>query len=96
MQKRLDPETKINKLFENVFMSGAYSEFFQGGGTNFRHFSSVCFLTDLILSYLSNKNDSRGSGGMFSRKFFENLHTAMTILVLFEQFLGKVCHIFGP
>ena len=33
---------------------------------------------------------------MLSQKIFENLHTAMTILVLFEQFLRKVCHIFGP
>ena len=33
---------------------------------------------------------------MLSRKIFENLHTAMAILVLFEQFLRKVCHIFGP
>ena len=28
MQKRLDPQTGVNKPFENVFMSGAYSEFF--------------------------------------------------------------------
>ena len=35
---------------------------------------------------------------MLPRKIFENLHrpTAMAILVLFEQFLKKVSHIFGP
>ena len=33
---------------------------------------------------------------MLLRKIFQNLHTAMAILVLFEQSLGKVCHIFGP
>ena len=72
-------------------MSGAYSEFFLGGGTNFRHFFSAVFLVDLILSNISNKNDSRGgSGGMLPRKFFENLHTAMAILVLFEQFLNTM------
>ena len=43
MQRRLDPETGVNKPFEDVSMSGAYSEFFQGGGINFRHFSSVVF-----------------------------------------------------
>ena len=32
---------------------------------------------------------------MLPRKNFENLHTAMAILVLFEQVLGKVCHNFG-
>ena len=33
---------------------------------------------------------------MLSRINFENLHTAMAILVLFKQFLGKVGHIFVP
>ena len=33
---------------------------------------------------------------MLSRKIFEYLHTAMAILVLFQQFLRKVYHIFGP
>ena len=69
--------------------------FFQGGKTNFRHFSSVVFSTDLIVSSLNNKSDSRGSGGMLPRKLFENLRTAMAILVLFEQFLRKVCYNFG-
>ena len=33
---------------------------------------------------------------MLPGKFFENLHTAMAFLVLIEQLLRKVCHIFGP
>ena len=78
-------------------MSGAYSRLFQVGVTNFRHFSCVVFWTDLIFSNLSNKTDPRGSGSMLRRTFFENLHrpTTMAILVLFEQFLRKVCHLFG-
>ena len=44
MQRRLEPEMGVNKPFENVFMSGAYSEFFSGRRHyNFRHFSSVVF-----------------------------------------------------
>ena len=30
-----------------------------------------------------------GSRGMLTRKIFENFHTAVAILVLFEEFLGK-------
>ena len=96
MQRRLDLETAVNKHFENVFMSGAYSKFFSGRGHQFSSLFMRNFSTDLILSNLSNTNDSRGSGGILPRKFFKNLHTAMVILVLFEQFLRKVCHIFGP
>ena len=33
---------------------------------------------------------------MFPQKNFQNLHTAMAILVLFKQILGKARHIFGP
>ena len=37
-----------------------------------------------------------GSGGMLPRKIFENLHTAVAILVVFEKFLGKFCLNFLP
>ena len=57
MQRRLDTETGVNKPFENVFMSGVYSEFFSGKGTSFRDFSSLVFQTDSILSNWSNKYD---------------------------------------
>ena len=33
---------------------------------------------------------------MLPRKIFENLHTVMVILALFEQFSGKVCSYFLP
>ena len=33
---------------------------------------------------------------MLPRKFFENLHTLVAILALFEQFLGKFCLNFLP
>ena len=33
---------------------------------------------------------------MLPRKIFENLHTVMAILVLFEKFSGKVCSDFWP
>ena len=33
---------------------------------------------------------------MLPRKIFENLHTIMVILALFEQFSGKVCSYFWP
>ena len=33
---------------------------------------------------------------MLPRKIFENLHIVMAILVLFKQFLGKVCHFLAP
>ena len=32
-----------------------------------------------------------GSGGMLPRKNFENLHTVVVILALFEQLLVKFC-----
>ena len=31
-----------------------------------------------------------GSGGMLPRKIFENLHTVMGILALFEQFVTQI------
>ena len=33
---------------------------------------------------------------MLARKIFENLHTAITILAIFVQLLGKVCSYFWP
>ena len=33
---------------------------------------------------------------MLSRKIFENLHAVMAILVLFDEFSGKVCSYFWP
>ena len=33
---------------------------------------------------------------MLPLKIFENLHTAIAILVFFNQFLEEVCHTFRP
>ena len=66
MQRRLDPETGVNKPFKNVFMSGAYSEFFSGKGHQFSSLlmRSVFFgRFTVIFSNLSNENDSRGVRG---------------------------------
>ena len=54
------------------------------------------FPAELVLSNLSIKNDSEGSGGMLPRKIFESLHTVMAVLVLFGQFSGKISSYFWP
>ena len=60
MQRRLDPETGVNKPFENVSCQGRIQNFFQGVGTNFCHFFKRSFFSvELLLSYLSTKNDSK-------------------------------------
>ena len=40
---------------------------------------------------MKSKKISRGSGGMFSQKFFENWHAVMAILMFFEYFSAKFC-----
>ena len=78
-------------------MSGAYSEFFSGKGHQVSSlFQGQFFPGRVISSNVSNKNDFRGVRGMVPRKIFENLHTVMVILALFEQFSGKVCSYFWP
>ena len=76
--------------------SGAYSEFFLGRDQFLLLFQAYFFPAGLILNNLSTKNDSREVQSMLPRKFVENLHTVMAVLVLFEQFLGKVCSYFWP
>ena len=53
MQKRLDPETGVNKIFENVFMSGAYSEIFSGRGHQFSSLFKRSFFDRFNLSNLA-------------------------------------------
>ena len=77
MQRRLDPETGVNNLLKMFHVRGVFRIFFRKGAPIFVTFSSVLFPVDSILSNLSSKNDSRGSGSMLPRKNFENLHTAM-------------------
>ena len=66
------------------------------GAPIFDVFSSVVFSGRIILKHNENRKGLRGSGVMLPRKIFENLHTVVAILVLFEQFLGKFCLNFLP
>ena len=78
-------------------MSGTYSRnFFREGAPKFAIFSSVFFSGRITSKNIDNKKALGGSGGMFPRKFFENLHTVVAILALFEQLLGKFCLTFLP
>ena len=43
------------------------------------------------MKHIEIQKSSRGSRGMLPRKIFENSHTVVAILVLFEQFLNKFC-----
>ena len=86
----------VNKPFENVLCQGRIQNVSHGGCAKFRHVFKCFFLAELVLSNLSNKDDFRGSEGMLPRKIFENLHTEMAVLVLFEQFSGKVSLYFWP
>ena len=70
---------------------GRIQKIFQEGASKFDKFSSVFFSGRIILKHIENKKSSRGVRGHVPRKIFENLHTVMAILVLFEQFSGKFC-----
>ena len=97
MQRRLDPETGVNKPFENV--SGKrriFKIFFREVVPILVIFFNAAFFDRVNFKQRKYQNDSRGVWGMLPRKIFENLHTVMAILVLFKQFLGKARHIFGP
>ena len=84
-----------NKPFENVSCQGRIQNFFQGEDTKFRHFFMRSFSpAELILSNLSNKNESKGSEGMLPRKIFVILHTAMVILVLLNKFPANFVFMF--
>ena len=97
MQRRLNSETGVNKPFENVSCQGRIQKFFEGRGINFCHFfQAYCFRKSYFQAFSVPKTTLGGSGGMLPWKIFENLHTTMVILVLFEQFLRKVRHIFSP
>ena len=58
--------------------------FFSEGALHFDIFSSVVFSGRIIVKHIENKKGSRGSGGMLPWKIFENLHTVVAILALFE------------
>ena len=50
----------------------------------------------IILKHTVNIKGCGGSGGVLPIKIFLNLHTAVVILVPFEQFLCKFCLNFLP
>ena len=62
----------------------------------FHIFSSVDIFGRIILKHNENEKGPRGVRGDVPRKIFENLHTVVAILVLFEQFVGKFCLNFLP
>ena len=71
MQRCLNSETGVNKLFENVSCQGRIQKFFEEEGINFRHFFQAYFFpAELFLSNSSAKNDSKGSPGVCSRENF--------------------------
>ena len=76
-----------------LHVRGVFTNFLRERTSIFVTFFKRIFPAELFLSNLSAKNDSRGVRGHAP---LENLHTIMAILVLFEQFLRKVCRIFGP
>ena len=63
MQRRLDPETGVNKPFENVSCYRRIQKFFQGGGTNFRHFSCVVFFDRFDFKQLESQKRLLGVRG---------------------------------
>ena len=87
------PKNKGKKCFH---VCQVFRNFFREGAPNFNIFLRVVFSDRIILKHIENKKDSRGYEGMPPRKMFENLHTVKTVLVLFEQFLGKFCLNFLP
>ena len=83
----LNPKKSVNKL-KNVSMiaKGIYSEL---SSTKFLTFFKRIFSGKV--KFEANRETKMilgGSGGMLPRKIFQNLHTVMGILALFEQFVG--------
>ena len=95
-KQRRKPRKRRKKPFEKCFrVCGVFKKFFREGAPNFVIFSSVVFFRQ-ILNKTENEKGSKGVRGHALRKIFENLHTVVAILVLFEQFLGKFCLNFLP
>ena len=79
------------KKREKPFKKG-FHEFFSGRGHQILLFFQVCvcfFFFGIILKLIGNKKGSRGPGGMLTQEIFENLHTVVTILPLFNQLLDR-------
>ena len=87
--KGVRPKKGVNRPFVKCFHEcGVFRNFFQRGGIKFRHiFKRIFFRQNYsIVKRFENKKGFRGSGNMLTRKSFENLHTVVAILVLFENF----------
>ena len=90
--KDVKPKIGVKSPLKKFSYLQRIQEIFSGRGYQIRHiFKSVFFSGRAILKNIDNKKGTRGSAGLLPRKMFENLHTAVAILVLFEQFLGKFC-----
>ena len=69
-----------------------YSELFS---TKFDIFKRIFSGKVEFEAYRETKMILGGCGGRLPRKIFENLHTVMGILALFEQFVTQICF-FAP
>ena len=68
-------------------------EFFSGKGhSKLPCFQAFCFSGKIILKHVENEKGFRGVRGHAPPENFENLHTIVAILALFEQFFK----IFSP
>ena len=95
--KDLRSKKRRKKPFEKCFyVWGIFRHFFREGTPKFDIFSSIIFFSRVILKHIENKKGSRRVRGHAPQKIFGNLHAVGAILVLFEQFLGKVCSNFWP
>ena len=85
--KDVRPQKGVKNPLKNVFTFAAHSKIFRVGAPDV----DVFFSGRIILKRIENKESSRGIRGDASPEIFENLRrpTAVAILVLFEQFLGK-------
>ena len=87
--KDVRPKKGVNKPFEKCFhVCGVFRIFFWERVPKFDIYFKRSSFGRIILKHIENKKTLGGSGGMFPRKIFENLHAAMAILVLLEQFSG--------
>ena len=94
--KAVRPKKDVKGPLKVVFMSAAYSEFFSVREHQIFTYIFKRIFGRIILKHIENIKGCGGSGGMLPRKIFKNLHTAVAILLLFEQFLRKFCLNFLP
>ena len=91
--KDVRPKKGANKTFDKYFH---VFRIFSGRRHQISTYFQANFFGRIILKHDVNKKALRYSGGMLPRKIFEILHTAVTILLLFEKFSGKFIKNFLP